>query len=63
MQAFDVDTTRGLAGALEESKSLDVPVMIRARINQQGQKTPYFLHDPVVLAETFRRFLAEGVAS
>jgi sulfopyruvate decarboxylase subunit beta len=63
MQAFDVDTTRGLAGALEESKSLDVPVMIRARINQKGQKTPYFLHDPVVLAETFRRFLAEGAAS
>jgi len=63
MQAFEVDTVTGLEGALEESKSLDVPVMIRARINKQGQKTAYFLHDPVVLAETFRRYLAEGTAS
>jgi sulfopyruvate decarboxylase subunit beta len=63
MQAFDVDSVKGLEGALEESKSLDAPVLIRARINRQGQKTDYFLHDPVVLAETFRRFLAEGAAS
>jgi sulfopyruvate decarboxylase subunit beta len=63
MTAFDVDTAQGLAGALEESKSLDVPVMIRAKINLQGQKTPYFLHDPVILAETFRQFLATGTAS
>lgn len=63
MHAFDVDSVQGLEGALEESKSLDAPVLIRARINRQGQKTPYFLHDPVVLAETFRRFVAEGAAS
>jgi sulfopyruvate decarboxylase subunit beta len=57
MEGHDVETLDELKAALEESKSIDAPVLIRARINLQGQKTPYFLEDPVVLADTFRRYL------
>lgn len=58
MVAHDVSTVEALNGALQEAKGVNVPVLIRARINLQGQKTDYFLHDPVVLADTFRKFLA-----
>jgi sulfopyruvate decarboxylase subunit beta len=63
MVAHDVDTVDGLTKALTEAKGINAPVLIRARINLQGQKTDYFLHDPVVLADTFRKFLAGGTAS
>ncbi|MCC7367515.1 MAG: phosphonopyruvate decarboxylase [Chloroflexi bacterium] len=62
MLAHDVDTVGGLEAALEEAKGVNGPVLIRARINLQGQKTDYFLHDPVVLADTFQKFLS-GAAS
>ena len=58
MHGFDADTADGLRKALDEARSIDGPVLIRARINLQGQKTPYFLEDPVVLADTFRRYVA-----
>lgn len=57
MEGHDVETLDELKAALEESKAIDAPVLIRAKINLQGQKTPYFLEDPVVLADTFRRYL------
>lgn len=60
MEGHDVETLHELKAALEESKAVDAPVLIRARINLQGQKTPYFLEDPVVLADTFRRYLTDG---
>jgi sulfopyruvate decarboxylase subunit beta len=62
MVTDDVDTLAGLRAALDEAKAVDGPVLIRARINLQGQKTPYFLEDPVVLADTFRRYLAKGTS-
>jgi sulfopyruvate decarboxylase subunit beta len=62
MRSDDVSTADDLRKALDEAKSVDAPVLIRARINLQGQKTPYFLEDPVVLADTFRRYLAGGSA-
>ncbi len=58
MRSDDVSTADDLRKALDEAKSVDAPVLIRARINLQGQKTPYFLEDPVVLAHTFSRYLA-----
>lgn len=60
MEGHDVETLHELKAALEESKAVDAPVLIRARINLQGQKTPYFLEDPVVLADTFRRYLTDA---
>jgi sulfopyruvate decarboxylase subunit beta len=62
MRSDDVSTADDLRKSLDEAKSVDAPVLIRARINLQGQKTPYFLEDPVVLADTFRRYLAGGSA-
>jgi sulfopyruvate decarboxylase subunit beta len=62
MRSDDVTTADDLRKALDEAKSVDAPVLIRARINLQGQKTPYFLEDPVVLADTFRRYLASPPA-
>jgi sulfopyruvate decarboxylase subunit beta len=63
MVAHDVDTVDGLKKALTEAKGTNAPVLIRARINLQGQKTDYFLHDPVVLADTFRKFLSGGASA
>jgi sulfopyruvate decarboxylase subunit beta len=57
MQARDVESADGLRRALEESKTLDAPVLIRVRIGQKTEKTDYFLEDPALLADTFRRFL------
>jgi sulfopyruvate decarboxylase subunit beta len=57
MEARDVETADGLRRALEESKAINVPVLIRVRIGQKTEKTNYFLEDPAVLADTFRRFL------
>jgi sulfopyruvate decarboxylase subunit beta len=57
MQAHDVGTTDELRAALVEAKAVDAPVLIRARIETQGRKAPYFLEDPVMLADTFRRYL------
>jgi sulfopyruvate decarboxylase subunit beta len=63
MLAQDVSTVDDLKMALQEAKGVTVPVLIRARINLQGQKTNYFLHDPVVLADTFRKFIAANVSA
>jgi sulfopyruvate decarboxylase subunit beta len=57
MEARDVETAEGLRGALEESRSLGAPLLIRARIGPETAKTPYFLEDPAILADAFRRFL------
>jgi thiamine pyrophosphate-dependent acetolactate synthase large subunit-like protein len=57
IEAHDVESQDALRNALSEAKSATRPVLIRARINTQGRKTPYFLEDPVMLAETFRRYL------
>ena len=58
MQARDVESADELRKALIEARGIQAPVLIRARINTQGRKTPYFLEDPAILADTFRRYLA-----
>lgn len=63
MLAHDVNTVDSLKAALEEARTATAPVLIRARINLQGQKTDYFLHDPVVLADTFRKFLSRSASA
>jgi len=57
IEARDVESGAGLREALEEARSLHVPVLIRARIGPESARTPYFLEDPAVLADAFRRFL------
>jgi sulfopyruvate decarboxylase subunit beta len=60
LEARDVEGADDLRRALEEARSLRAPLLIRARISPKREKTPYFLEDPAVLADTFRRFLREG---
>ena len=62
MEARDVEDADGLRRALEEARTVRAPFLIRARIGPKTEKTPYFLEDPVVLADTFRRFLGAKAA-
>lgn len=59
--ARDVDSAEGLRQALEESRRVQAPLLIRVRIGPTTEKTPYFLEDPAVLGDRFHRFLrADG---
>jgi thiamine pyrophosphate-dependent acetolactate synthase large subunit-like protein len=62
MVAHDVESADDLRRALAEAKGVQAPVLIRVRIGTETRKTPYFLEDPVILADTFRRYL-NGAAS
>jgi sulfopyruvate decarboxylase subunit beta len=61
--ARDVESADDLRQALVESKGVDAPVLVRARIGTETRKTPYFLEDPVVLADTFRRYVSESASA
>jgi sulfopyruvate decarboxylase subunit beta len=60
MEAIEVDSAEGLRGALQESKAIDAPLLIRTRIGLKTEKTPYFLEDPAVLADGFMRYIRES---
>lgn len=62
-EAHDVESADELRGALTESKAATGPVLIRARIGTETRKTPYFLEDPAVLADTFRCYIAEAASA
>jgi sulfopyruvate decarboxylase subunit beta len=60
MDARDVESADDLRAALEEARTIERPFFVRARIGQKTEKTNYFLEDPAILAETFRRYLRES---
>ena len=62
LEAREVESADDLRRVLEESKSLRAPLLIRARVSTRTAKTPYFLKDPVVLGDTFRRYVESGAA-
>ena len=62
IEARDVESADDLRRVLEESKSLRAPLLVRARVSTRTAKTPYFLQDPVILGETFRRYISSDVA-
>ncbi len=62
MEARDVESAEELRRVLEESKALRAPLLVRAKVSTRTAKTPYFLKDPVVLADTFRRYIGSDVA-
>ncbi len=62
MEARDVESAEELRRVLEESKSLRAPLLVRGKVSTRTAKTPYFLKDPVVLADTFRRYIGSDVA-
>jgi sulfopyruvate decarboxylase subunit beta len=53
----DVRTADELAAALEWTRDVPGPVLVRVYIGTAQLKTDYFLEDPAVLAEDFRRWL------
>jgi thiamine pyrophosphate-dependent acetolactate synthase large subunit-like protein len=53
----DVRTEDELAAALEWTRDVPGPVLVRVYIGTAQLKTDYFLEDPAVLAEDFRRWL------
>ncbi len=55
--ARDVRTADELAAATARALSTDGPVLIRVRTGTAQLPTGYFLEDPVILAEDFRRWL------
>jgi thiamine pyrophosphate-dependent acetolactate synthase large subunit-like protein len=53
----DVRTEDELTAALEWTRDVPGPVLVRVYIGTAQLKTDYFLEDPAVLAEDFRRWL------
>ena len=53
----DVRTEDELAAALEWTRDVPGPVLVRVYIGTAQLTTDYFLEDPAVLAEDFRRWL------
>ncbi|MPZ15664.1 MAG: phosphonopyruvate decarboxylase [Chloroflexi bacterium] len=56
-EARDVEGAAGLRQAIEDMMTTRGPVLLRLRVGIEAPPTPYFLEDPVVLAEDFRRWL------
>jgi sulfopyruvate decarboxylase subunit beta len=56
-QAHDVEGAPALQQALEEASATEGPLLLRVRIGTQAPPTAFFLEDPAVLAEDFRRWL------
>lgn len=53
----DVGTAEELSSATEWALAADGPVLIRVRVSTAQLPTEYFLEDPAILAEDFRRWL------
>ena len=55
--AAEVEDLPALKTELERCKTIVGPILLRVRISPQNAKVPYLLEDPVVLGETFRKYL------
>jgi phosphonopyruvate decarboxylase len=56
--ASDVDTAEDFARELARCRTAPGPILLRVRITTENAKTPYLLEDPVILGETFKRYIA-----
>jgi sulfopyruvate decarboxylase subunit beta len=56
--ADEVIDLSSLDAALERYRTEPGPILLRVRISPENAKVPYLLEDPVVLGETFRRWVA-----
>jgi sulfopyruvate decarboxylase subunit beta len=61
--AREVRTAAELQDAIAWARGADGPLLVRVHIDTTQLSTPFFLEDPVVLAEDFRRWLATAVES
>ncbi len=60
MAARQVQDEEGLREALRWGRAVRQPALIRAYIDNTNVSTPYFLEDPVGLAERFQRYLEQA---
>jgi sulfopyruvate decarboxylase subunit beta len=61
--AREVRTAVELHEAIAWAREADGPLLVRVHIDTTQLSTPFFLEDPVVLAEEFRRWLATAAQS
>jgi len=61
--AADVADLGELERELSRCRTASGPILLRVRIGTENAKVPYLLEDPVVLGETFRRYLASQRSS
>lgn len=57
IDAEEVADQDALARALSRCRVMPGPFLLRVRIGPENARVPYLLEDPVILAETFRRYL------
>jgi sulfopyruvate decarboxylase subunit beta len=55
----DVEGAAALEQALAEAKRAAGPLLLRVKIGPENARATYFLEDPVVLIEGFRRYLKQ----
>ncbi len=61
IDAAEVADLAGLERELARCRQAAGPLLLRIRIGPENAKVPYLLEDPVVLGETFRRYVTSRV--
>lgn len=56
--AESIEGANGLRAALTDARYREGPLLLRVPVGTQAPPTEWFLEDPVILAEDFRRWLA-----
>jgi sulfopyruvate decarboxylase subunit beta len=57
IEAAEIIDIGTLESELDRCRKAPGPILLRVRIGPENAKTPYLLEDPVVLGETFRRWV------
>lgn len=57
--AAEAEDLAGLRRELARCQTAPGPILLRVQIGPQNAKVPYLLEDPVILGETFRRYLRQ----
>ncbi len=58
IDAAEVEDLASLEHELARCRAATGPILLRVRIGPENARVPYLLEDPVVLGETFRRYVA-----
>jgi sulfopyruvate decarboxylase subunit beta len=58
MAASTTDSAEDFAAELARCRAAPGPILLHARITTDNAKTPYLLEDPVLLGESFKRYVA-----
>jgi sulfopyruvate decarboxylase subunit beta len=56
--ASDIANAEDFATELARCRTAPGPILLRVRITAENAKTPYLLEDPVLLGESFKRYIA-----